>query len=99
MSLSVYTFAPHLLIHQSDFQNMNLREKDVGEFYKFFQLLDSDQDGFIEYFELFKFLELETTKFTIHIFDIYDVDKVGMTLSSLSPLPRPPRCLSQPLKG
>jgi Ca2+-binding EF-hand superfamily protein len=65
--------------------NLNLREKDVGEFYKFFQLIDTDQDGFIQYFELFKFLEMETTKFSIHIFDIYDVEKVGMTFPSLPP--------------
>jgi Ca2+-binding EF-hand superfamily protein len=77
VSLSIYSSHPTLLNYRNSFQNLNLREKDIQKFYKIFQQLDEDEDGYIQYHELLTLLNYETTKFSIHIFDIYDVNKVG----------------------
>jgi Ca2+-binding EF-hand superfamily protein len=78
---SIYTSHPTLVNHRKSFQNLNLREKDLQKFYLIFQRLDEDEDGYIQYHDLLTLLNYETTKFSIHIFDVYDVNKVGMSTS------------------
>lgn len=76
-SISIYSTQPSLLKHKSHFENLNLCDHDIKEFYKIFDLLDNDHDGYLQYYELLIYLNYETTKFSIHIFDVYDYDKVG----------------------
>lgn len=76
--LKIYSFNSKLLEYKNDFQLLTLNERNIGEIFKQFQRIDLNNDNYIQYFELLQFLELESTKFILHIFDIYDVEKLGI---------------------
>ena len=76
--IKIYSFNKEILKYKNDFQLLNLNERNIGELYKQFQKIDINNDNYIQYFELLKYLELESTKFILHIFDIYDVEKSGI---------------------
>lgn len=78
--IKIYSFNKEILKYKNDFQLLNLNERNIGELYKQFQKIDINNDNYIQYFELLKYLELESTKFILHIFDIYDVEKSGIFL-------------------
>lgn len=75
---SIYSFNLNILKYKNDFQLLNLNERNIGEIYKEFQLIDENEDENIQYFELLNYLKYESTKFLLHIFDIYDNEKIGI---------------------
>lgn len=75
---SIYSLNLNILKYKNDFQLLNLNERNIGEIYKEFQLIDENEDENIQYFELLNYLKYESTKFLLHIFDIYDNEKIGI---------------------
>ena len=74
---SIYSFNVNLLQYKNDFQLLLLNERNIGEIYKQFQRIDTNNDLLLQYYEFILFFEVESTKFLLLIFDIYDSEKIG----------------------
>lgn len=73
----IYGMEPRVDMHRHEYENLMLREADVGVMYKVFQEMDEDNSGEISLKELMKYLEIPITNFTKSIFEIFDEDKSG----------------------
>lgn len=69
---NVYSQDPRLLKWKGDFDALLLSEHDIRRLYSIFRRIDVDSGGTIDIMEMFMFLDIERTPFTVQVFSIMD---------------------------
>lgn len=59
------------------FAAMKLTRGEVSNFYKLFKKVDFDNSGSVDIVELLTLLDVERTRFTEHVFTLFDSDGSG----------------------
>lgn len=59
------------------FAAMKLTKTDVAQLYKIFRKVDFDSSGSVDIVEMLTLLDVERTRFTEHVFTVFDSDGSG----------------------
>jgi len=76
---TVYSHFPDIAQHNTEFECMELAEKDVGQFLQFYHSAydKKNKSGPIKISRLMSHLKIEKSKFALHVFSSYDKSRQG----------------------
>ena len=82
---SVYANFPELLRTKTDFDSLNLTERDVGQLFKLFKGCDMGKHE-VKITKLLAYLKVGKSNFAEKLFSYYDIQKSGISLSHYNSL-------------
>jgi Ca2+-binding EF-hand superfamily protein len=74
---SIYSTMPQVADWEFEFNKLQLRERDVGQLFKAFEIMDTNKSMGLSRDELLKHLDLKRSRFAHRVFYVFDIDRSG----------------------